>query len=114
VNVAAAVLAAFRRTPKRLRGCVVFTDTSTEATAKGEATGGPPGSRGTGANANEFAAGVTMRQQHRILSVLPAGLAFAPREGMVASWEGEDWHVMGVSPVAPGGTPLLYRVSLGR
>jgi hypothetical protein len=116
MNLAAIAQAAHRMAPSQAKGVVVFTHPTTGATARAEATGGPPSLGGRDASADDFRAATTVRQKHRRLAVLPEGLAFAPEAGQTAMWEDLKWNVLGVSPVTPaGGTDvLLYRVTLGR
>lgn len=114
MNLGALLLAAHRRAPAAARGTITFTDPVTNRTTSAQATGTPPSAGGSAASADEFAAGTVIREKHRRVSIPAASLAFAPKSGHLAQWEGADWRVLGVSPLAPNGTVVLYRVTLGR
>lgn len=108
MNLAALMTSAARRAP--FQGTIVFEDNA-GAKATGTVASGVPAS---GSPADGFQAGAMIREKSRRLSVLPHGLAFPPKSGMYAQWEGRKWNVLAVSPLDPSGsgTPSLYRVTL--
>lgn len=110
MNLAAVIRAGFRMIPGSVRGAVVFV-TSDGAEAAGEAIGVPArGTQGDGFKERQL-----IRDKHRVLSVTPRGLAFAPAAGMVCRWEGAEWRVLSGPALNPaGGTPAHYRVVIGR
>ncbi len=109
-------LAAFRKAPPSLRGRVTFLhkdgrDTTAEAM----------GVTAKGAGSDGFAAGIEIQEKHRRLVVMPQGLDFAPRPGMIAEWGRDEqgapqkWNVLNAVPAKPNGTDVLfYRVTLKR
>lgn len=36
----------------------------------------------------------------------------APAQGDTFAWQGKDWHVVAVKPIAPAGTPVLFEAQL--
>lgn len=99
-----------------MKGRVTFLDGANTTTAP-EAVGVPATPR----MADDFRSATAIRQSARELSVLPAGLTFAPKAGMFALWEGGKWAVLGVNALNPGGKEVtadtlgdiaLFRVTL--
>jgi hypothetical protein len=35
-----------------------------------------------------------------------------PKQGDVLAWQGRDWQVVAVKPIAPAGTPVVYEAQL--
>ena len=48
----------------------------------------------------------------RLLVVAASNAPFAPAAGDEVAMDGRTWRVIGVTPVAPDGTPLVYRLGL--
>lgn len=75
-----------------------------------------PASRGTiQAFDNRLSANDTL-ELSKIRFVLAAakGATFEPVAGDAAEFDGHMWEVMGATPVAPDGTPILYRIGVRR
>lgn len=51
-------------------------------------------------------------ENYRFLMIAAKGLKFAPMNGDRIMFEGHQWRVLGSTPVAPAGTPILYRVGV--
>src|SRR3990167_4883636 len=97
-----------RTIPDVLWGTITFTN-RTGQIAVGEATARPA----RGAASDGFKGGAVIAEKHRSLFVRPGGLAFPPKSGMTAGWEGYTWSVLGAAPLDPRGVgePIMYEVT---
>lgn len=50
----------------------------------------------------------------RFVLMAAKGVAFEPLTGDVLEIAGEDWQVLGSTPLAPDGTPLVYKMGIER
>jgi hypothetical protein len=112
MNLARLASAAIGRVPSSVKGPITFTNRLTGETAMSTGIFIPA----SGSPADSFKDRETTRSKARRGTVDAAPLAFAPTEGMIASWEGSTWSVLAVSPLIPrgSGTALMYRVTLTR
>lgn len=62
----------------------------------------------------KFASGTLIESNIRALKVAAKGLLWAPAPGDAVTLAGNEWRVIGVTPVSPAGIDLLYSVSVMR
>ena len=119
MNLGAMVAAIYAKMPSALQGPVVFTDAAGETTTAVRCVGLPAKPLPTD-DMNAFTA---TTNRGRTLVVLPTGLTFAPRAGLLATWEGTKWNVIAVSALNPAGAEIttgnvqaaaLFRVTVTR
>lgn len=102
MNLMAIAAAALDRAPASVKGPVTFRDKSGNETTAAEAVGVPA----KPTMADGFEAATAIRDRGRRLTVIPAGLTFLPLAGMIATWEGKPWNVVGVNPLNPSGATI--------
>ena len=51
-------------------------------------------------------------ERYRFVILAAQALEIEPQGGDVFVHEGNDWHILGSTPVAPGGTSLIYRMGV--
>lgn len=74
-----------------------------------------PASQGTvQAFDQKYQAGTLIESNIRALKIATKGLLWPPAPGHIVILDGEEWKVIGVTPVSPAGTDLLYSASVMR
>lgn len=71
-----------------------------------------PYKRGRGAEAFDESEALITR--HRSLLIAASGLSVSPEPGDIVKITEEDWMVIGSTSLAPDGTPIIYRATIGR
>ncbi|SEB99913.1 hypothetical protein SAMN05216205_1197 [Pseudomonas mohnii] len=74
-----------------------------------------PASQGTvQAFDQKFQEGTLIESNIRALKIAAKGMLWPPAPGHVVILDGEEWKVIGVTPVSPAGIDLLYSASVMR
>ena len=74
-----------------------------------------PASQGTvQAFDQKFQEGTLIESSIRALKIAAKGMPWPPAPGHVVILDGEEWKVIGVTPVSPAGIDLLYSASVMR
>lgn len=110
MNLAAAAKLALRRAPTSMRGPIVFTDQTTNATSTGE--GYAVAAHLT--QSDDFKAGTTVVNKARVMTVLPDGLRFAPAAGHLCDWADVRYSVLAAKAYPEIGEVAFYRVWISR
>jgi nitrite reductase/ring-hydroxylating ferredoxin subunit len=69
-----------------------------------------PASKGTVQAFDNRILDKTVLTKLRFLICAAKGAAFEPESGDLVALEGKTWEVVGVTPLAPDGTPILYKL----
>lgn len=74
-----------------------------------------PASKGTvEAFDSKFKAGTLIESNLRALKIAAKGVEWAPGPGCIATFEGYDWTMIGMTPSSPAGTDIVYSASVMR